>query len=124
MEIQSKKRANLVSTEGLLGHLADIMIGVEKGLIDIEQAKAQVALVSTARNLLKDQFEVMKYLGKKPATQPIDIIGEDIQAKNGAPKIEPPSELSDEELDEGKELALYEETKKKIIDDSKYFDAT
>lgn len=112
MEIQSKKRANLISLEGLLGHLADTMIGVENGTVNIEKAKTQALLVQQARNLLKDQLDTAKFL--KQHGQPM----------TPKPIAAPEPDDEDEDIDDdGEELRQYEEAKKKIKDTT-WTDAT
>ena len=59
-----KQSDDLKTREGLLGHLADTMLKLETRKITIDDAKAQASLVKQSNNLLRLDFDMLKYAEK------------------------------------------------------------
>ena len=56
-----KVSADLETTTGLLGHLADTMLRLEQKKISTEEAKAHASLVKQSNNLLRYELDVKKF---------------------------------------------------------------
>jgi hypothetical protein len=59
-----KTNEELKTPGGLLLHLADTMISLEKGKIQVEEAKAQASLVKQSNNLFRYQLDELKFKRK------------------------------------------------------------
>jgi len=59
-----KNRIELSESDGLLGHLADVMLFLENESITIEEAKAQASLVKQSNNLLRYELDCQKFKAK------------------------------------------------------------
>ena len=53
---------NLTQVNGLLSHLADVMLQLNSKSISIEEAKAQASLVKQSNNLLRFELDEKKFI--------------------------------------------------------------
>ena len=65
-----KQSDDLKTRDGLLGHLADTMLKLEMKKITIDDAKAQASLVKQSNNLLRLDFDMVKYAEKMSSITP------------------------------------------------------
>jgi len=58
-----KNNETLCTVNGLLSHLADMMLSLEKQDLTIDEAKAQANLVKQSNNLLRYELDRQKFIG-------------------------------------------------------------